>query len=137
MREGPAVGDPGGGAAPDRVLVLDGHDAVVAGLGDAFGADHVLLTTFPDERVPALENCWSRPGTHARIPVPDPGQAIEVSRLLWKSGKMLAARDHLDPESDTHPILYPAPREAGLRTSVIVPLGHGDRPFGIIWLAGE
>ena len=112
-------------------------DAVVSGLGDAFGADHVLLTTFPDERVPALENYWSRPGTSARIPVPDPSQAFEVAKLLWESGKMLAARDHLDPESDSHPILYPAPREAGLRTSVIVPLGHGDRPFGIIWLAGE
>ncbi len=112
-------------------------DAVVSGLGEAFGADHVLLATFPDERVPALENSWSRPGTSARIPAPDQGQAFEVAKLLWENGKMLAARDHLDPESDTHPILYPAPREAGLRTSVIVPLGHGDRPFGIIWLAGE
>lgn len=112
-------------------------DAVVSGLGDAFGADHVLLTTFADERVPALENCWSRPGTSAQIPVPNPEQAGQVARLLWGNGKMLAARDHLDPDCDTHPILYPAPREAGLRTSVIVPLGHGDRPFGIIWLAGE
>lgn len=112
-------------------------DAVVSGLGDAFGADHVLLTTFPDERVPELANTWSRTGTSARIPVPDPDQAAQVARLLWENGKMLAAPDHLDPESDTHPMLYPAPREAGLRTSVIVPLGHGDRPFGIIWLAGE
>ena len=112
-------------------------DAVVAGLGDAFGADHVSLTTFPDERVPELTNSWSRPGSVASIPVPDPEQAAAVADLLWDNGKMLAARDHLDPECDTHPILYPAPRAAGLRTSVIVPLGHGDRPFGIIWLAGE
>ncbi|WP_312178580.1 ATP-binding protein [Arthrobacter sp.] len=112
-------------------------DAVVAGLGDAFGADHVSLTTFPDERVPELTNSWSRPGSVASIPAPDPAQAAAVADLLWDNGKMLAARDHLDPECDTHPILFPAPRSAGLRTSVIVPLGHGDRPFGIIWLAGE
>ena len=112
-------------------------DAVVSGLGDVFEADHVLLTTFEDERVPALENRWSRPGTTASIPVPDPAQAAQVAKMLWENGRMLAARDHRDPDCDTHPILYPAPRVAGLRTSVIVPLGHGDRPFGIIWLAGE
>ncbi|MCC3299579.1 ATP-binding protein [Arthrobacter caoxuetaonis] len=112
-------------------------DAVVSGLGGVFGADHVALTTFPDERVPELLTSWSRPGTRAAIPAPDPGQAIEVAEMLWENGRVLAARDHWDPECDTHPILHPAPREAGLRTSVIVPLGHGDRPFGIIWLAGE
>lgn len=112
-------------------------EAVVSGLGDAFGADHVLLTIFPDERVPELKNTWSRPGAAASIPAPDPEQAAAVADLLWDSGKMLAARDHRDPECDTHPILHPAPLAAGLRTSVIVPLGHGDRPFGIIWLAGE
>ncbi|MBD7996576.1 GAF domain-containing protein [Arthrobacter sp. Sa2CUA1] len=112
-------------------------EAVVSGLGDAFAADHVLLTIFPDERVPELGNSWSRPGAAASIPVPDPAQAAAVAEMLWDNNTMLAARDHLDPECDTHPILHPEPRNAGLRTSVIVPLGHGDRPFGIIWLAGE
>lgn len=112
-------------------------EAVVSGLGDAFRADHVALTTFPDERVPELLTSWSRPGSRCAIPAPDPELAAEVAEMLWDSGKILAARDHQDPDPDVHPILHPAPRDAGLRTSVIVPLGHGDRPFGLIWLAGE
>ena len=109
-------------------------EVVVQGLGATFEADHVLLMTFLDERVPELHLAWSREDADGSIP-PLAGQApAELAETLWARGRGLPVEDHAQPASEPVP-LSPAALAAGLRTSLIVPLGHGDRAFGLIWLA--
>ncbi|MCC9206307.1 ATP-binding response regulator [Arthrobacter sp. zg-Y769] len=111
-------------------------EVVVHGLGATFEADHVLLVTFPDERVPELTLAWSREETTGSIPALDAHSAGELAGTLWERSRGMAVEDHGQPADEPVP-LSAASRAAGLRTSVIVPLGHGDKAFGLLWLAGE
>ncbi|KAD3514915.1 response regulator [Arthrobacter yangruifuii] len=113
-------------------------EVLVHGLGATFEADHVLLVTFPDERVPELTLAWSREGTGSAGMPPLSGHAAgELAETLWESGRALAVEDHAQPADELPLPISAAARGAGLRTSVIVPLGHGDKAFGLLWLAGE
>ncbi|MCQ1947477.1 ATP-binding protein [Arthrobacter sp. zg-Y1116] len=111
-------------------------EVVVHGLGATFEADHVLLVTFPDERVPELALAWSREETSGGIPSLNAHTAGELAEMLWERGRGMAVEDHGQPADEPVPISAES-RAAGLRTSVIVPLGHGDKAFGLLWLAGE
>ncbi|UWX97653.1 ATP-binding protein [Arthrobacter zhaoxinii] len=112
-------------------------EVVVHGLGATFEADHVQLVTFPDERVPVLTLAWSREGTTSGgMPELGAHTAGELAETLWERGRALAVEDHGQPGDEPLPISAAA-CAAGLRTSVIVPLGHGDQAFGLLWLAGE
>ncbi|MDN3905679.1 ATP-binding protein [Arthrobacter sp. YD2] len=112
-------------------------EVMVHGLGTAFEADHVLLVTFPDERVPELNLSWSRDGTVGAIPALAGHTAGELADRLWERGHALAVEDHRAPAGDEPVQLSPASAAAGLRTSLVTPLGHGDKSFGLLWLAGE
>ncbi|MDK1328166.1 ATP-binding protein [Arthrobacter sp. zg-Y1143] len=112
-------------------------EVVVHGLGETFQADHVFLMTFPDERVPELALSWSREGTTGSIPALAGSTAVELAEKLWARGRGLAVEDHRQPDGDEPVPLSPASLAAGLGTSMIVPLGHGDKAFGLVWLAGE
>ena len=112
-------------------------EVVVHGLGATFEADHVLLVTFPDERVPELSLAWSREGTAGHIPPLAAHAAGELADTLWARGRGLVIDDHRQPAGGEPVPLSPAALAAGLRTSMIMPLGHGDKAFGLLWLAGE
>ncbi|MCQ1956908.1 ATP-binding protein [Arthrobacter sp. zg-Y826] len=111
-------------------------EVVVHGLGATFEADHVLLVTFPDERVPELALTWSREDTSGGIPALNAHTTGELAETLWERGRGMAVEDHGQPADEPVSISAES-RTAGLRTSVIVPLGHGDKAFGLLWLAGE
>ena len=112
-------------------------EVVVHGLGATFEADHVLLVTFPDERVPELTLAWTRDGAEGYIPPLAGHPAGELAESLWTRGRALAVEDHGQPTGDEPVPVSPAALAAGLRTSLIVPLGHGDKAFGLLWLAVE
>ena len=112
-------------------------EVVVHGLGDTFEADHVLLVTFPDERVPELTLAWSRDGAAGYIPPLAAHPAGELAEALWARGRALAVEDHGRPAGDEPVPLSAAALAAGLGASLIVPLGHGDKAFGLLWLAVE
>lgn len=108
---------------------------VVSGLGETFAADHVRLETFPDERVPELSTAWNRGGEEPGIAPMTQDAAQELCSQLWERGQVLRVEDHncaVDAGSVTL-----GEAGAGLRTSVIAPLGHGDRIFGYIRIAGS
>ncbi|MDM7990806.1 ATP-binding protein [Arthrobacter sp. zg-Y877] len=112
-------------------------ELVVHGLGATFEADHVRLVTFPDERVPELSLAWAREETAGGIPELSGHAAGELAESLWERGRALAVEDHhAQPGSEPDPISTVS-LAAGLRTSMVVPLGHGDKAFGLLWLAGE
>ena len=112
-------------------------EIVVRGLGATFAADHVRLVTFPDERVPELTRQWNRrPGTTS--PELDIAEAERLAGRLWDHGRLLTVEDHGNEGPDNVPAaVSAAAAAAGVRTSVIVPLGHGDKAFGLIWISGR
>ena len=111
-------------------------EVVVQGLGATFEADHVLLMTFPDERVPELTLSWSREGAAGTIPSMAGHAAGELAEVLWERGHALTVEDHRHPVREEPVPLSAAAASAGLRTSLLTPLGHGDKAFGLLWLAG-
>ena len=112
-------------------------EVVVHGLGSTFEADHVLLVTFPDERVPALSLSRSRTGTTGSIPPLGAHLSGELADSLWERGRAMVVEDHRSPAGGEPVPVSSASAAAGLRTSLITPLGHGDKAFGLLWLAGE
>lgn len=107
----------------------------VQGLGETFGACHVRMGTFPDERVPELEAAWNRAAGAADLPRIPPGEAIALSSSLWDRDAVLQVEDHHSPD-DTDSTLFPGGVPANLRTSVFAPLAHGDQVLGYVWIAG-
>ncbi|MBO0898213.1 sensor histidine kinase [Arthrobacter sunyaminii] len=107
----------------------------VQGLGEAFGACHVRIETFQDERVPEVAASWSMIGGTAGLPRLPLTETTVLSSSLWDREAVLRIEDHLcsdDPESD----MFPARVPAAVRTSVFAPLGHGDQVLGYVWIAG-
>ena len=112
-------------------------EIVVRGLGATFAADHVLLVTFPDDRVPELTRQWDR-RAGAAAPELDVAEAARLAGGLWDHGRFLTIEDHDSDGADNVPAAVgTTAAAAGLRTSVLVPLGHGDKAFGLIWIAGR
>lgn len=115
---------------PERMVAL-----VVRGLGETFGACHVRIDTFPDERGPELSASWSRTQPAdglPRIPLP---AAVDLCSSLWDRETVLRVEDHRTvDEPDGEVLTAAAPAE--LRTSVLAPLAHGDQLLGYLWIAG-
>ncbi|WP_104104969.1 ATP-binding protein [Arthrobacter sp. 08Y14] len=107
----------------------------VQGLGEAFGACHVRIETFQDERVPEVAASWSMTSGTAGLPPLPLAETSILSSSLWDREAVLRIEDHLcsdDPESG----MFPARVPAAVRTSVFAPLGHGDQVLGYVWIAG-
>ncbi|HEX2245982.1 MAG TPA: ATP-binding protein, partial [Arthrobacter sp.] len=111
-------------------------EQVIAGLSETFGADRSWIRTFGDERVPALELGWDSDGINASGPALPIAEAERLAAMLWEDETVLAVPDHEGAELPDFDALSKAAGEDGLRTSVVVPLGHGGKPFGLLWLAG-
>ena len=111
-------------------------EVVVQGLVHAFEADHAVLLTFPDERVPQLSLAFSREHAAGTAPLLS-GTAVEdFARRLWADGRVASVEDHLRPAEEPEP-LQEAALAAGVRASVFLPLGHGEASFGMLWLAAS
>ena len=110
-------------------------DYVVTGFGETFGADHVWLTTFEDERVPAITAQWSRPGLDPLPvgPLEDEAAARSTADLLWARAEVLTTDG-----SDGSIRLPKSLEDLHAKASVVVPDGgrklvpghYVDRPAG-------
>ncbi|MCC3270700.1 GAF domain-containing sensor histidine kinase [Arthrobacter gengyunqii] len=107
----------------------------VQGLGETFGACHVRIETFPDERVPELTASWSLADDAAGLPSLPLAEAKTLSTSLCERDDILRVEDHSSPD-DPDRAVFPAGVPAQLRTSVFAPLAHGDQVLGYVWIAG-
>lgn len=110
-------------------------DHVVAGFGRTFKADHVLLTTFQDDRVPPITASWTRPGL-GRLPqeaLPEEESARRTADLLWARAETLSI-DGSEEDSKAGETTGAA-RLAGAASTLAVPMGEGNSSLGIIWIA--
>ncbi|PNI08150.1 histidine kinase [Arthrobacter sp. AFG7.2] len=105
---------------------------VVAGFGRTFKADHVLLSTFEDTRVPRINAAWSRTGLD-----PLPGQAFpddqyerQTADRLWAEAGTLSTGGTEEPAAGG----APAPGIANAASALAVPMGEGSTSLGIIWI---
>ena len=107
-------------------------EVTVRGLVEAFAADHAVLVTFPDDRVPELSLDFSREAAPGRAPdLRSPG-VEELAGQLWDEGQVLSVDDHAGRADEP---LREAAAAAGTRASVFLPLGHGGAVFGLLWLS--
>ncbi|MCW2131444.1 ATP-binding protein [Arthrobacter sp. VKM Ac-2550] len=111
-------------------------EQVIAGLSETFGADRSWIRTFGDERVPTLEMGWDSDGISASAPALPTEEAERLAAMLWEDERVLAVPDHDGAELPDLESLNKAAGKDGLKTSVVVPLGHGGKAFGLLWLAG-
>lgn len=111
-------------------------EQVIAGLSETFGADRSWIRTFGDERVPTLEMGWDRDGINASAPALSTEEAERMAAMLWEDETVLAVQDHDGAELPDCESLSRAAGKDGLKNSVVVPLGHGGKAFGLLWLAG-
>ena len=111
-------------------------EQVIAGLSETFGADRSWIRTFGDERVPALEMGWDSDGINASAPALPADEAERLAAMLWEDETVLSVPDHDGAELPDCESLRNAAGKDGLKTSVVVPLGHGGKSFGLLWLAG-
>ncbi|WP_083875031.1 ATP-binding protein [Arthrobacter nitrophenolicus] len=115
---------------------------VVAGFGRTFKADHVLLATFEDERVPRITATWDAPGLQPLPPgvLPDGKEAHRTADLLWAGAETMSTDA---PETDDPPAEGARTGEGGGTASglsstfstLAVPIGEGNSSLGIIWIA--
>jgi two-component system, OmpR family, phosphate regulon sensor histidine kinase PhoR len=111
---------------------------VIAGLGEAFGVEHSWIVTFGDERVPEQALGWSADGIRGATPALAEDAVRPLAAQLWEDATVLAVPDHRDPAlaPSCDPLAESAARD-GLRSSLIVPLGHGASAFGLLWLGSD
>lgn len=109
-------------------------DHVVAGFGRTFRADHVVLATFEDPRVPPIVATWRRPGLpelgHDALPGEE--EARQLADALWAGTETLSADGH---EAQGRPHQKPTATVAGAVSTLAVPIGEGNSSLGIIWIA--
>lgn len=107
---------------------------VVSGFGRTFKADHVVLATFEDHRVPVITATWHRQGL-AELPadaVPGEDEARATADALWAGTETLSADgNETEPRADERP----ARAVAGAASTLAVPIGEGNSSLGIIWIA--
>ena len=107
---------------------------VVSGFGRTFKADHVVLSTFEDPRVPVITAKWHRQGL-VELPegaLPGEDEARAAADALWAGAETLSA-DGTEPESRAAE--KPARAIAGAASTLAVPIGEGNSSLGIIWIA--
>jgi signal transduction histidine kinase len=109
---------------------------VVAGFGRTFKADHVVLATFEDHRVPVITATWHRRGL-AELPadaLPREEEARATADMLWAGTETLSA-DGNEPAARSEARPGPGPAIAGAASTLAVPIGEGNSSLGIIWIA--
>lgn len=109
---------------------------VVAGFGRTFKADHVVLATFEDHRVPVITSRWHRRGL-AELPadaLPREEEARATADMLWAGTETLSA-DGNEPAARSEARPGPGPAIAGAASTLAVPIGEGNSSLGIIWIA--
>lgn len=109
---------------------------VVAGFGRTFKADHVVLATFEDHRVPVITARWHRRGL-AELPadaLPREEEARATADMLWAGTETLSA-DGNEPAARSEARPGPGPAIAGAASTLAVPIGEGNSSLGIIWIA--
>lgn len=109
---------------------------VVAGFGRTFKADHVVLATFEDHRVPVITAGWHRRGL-AELPadaLPHEEDARATADMLWAGTETLSA-DGNEPAARSEARPGPGPAIAGAASTLAVPIGEGNSSLGIIWIA--
>ncbi|MGX5715798.1 ATP-binding protein [Arthrobacter sp. MAHUQ-56] len=109
-------------------------DHVVSGFGRTFRADHVVLATFEDPRVPPIMATWRRPGLPelGQDALPGEEEARHMADALWAGTETLSAEGH---EAQGRPHEKPAATVAGAVSTLAVPIGEGNSSLGIIWIA--
>ena len=107
---------------------------VVSGFGRTFKADHVVLCTFEDHRVPAITATWHRPGLSELPPgaLPCEDEARATADALWAGTETLSADGG---DTDARDDDKPAPAVAGAASTLAVPIGEGNSSLGIILIA--
>ncbi|NUS35859.1 MAG: histidine kinase [Pseudarthrobacter sp.] len=107
---------------------------VVTGFGRTFHADHVVLTTFEDPRVPPILAAWRGPGLAelAGDAFPGEDEARQLADALWAGTETLSADGH-ETQAGPHDRLPTA--IAGAVSTLAVPIGEGNTSLGIIWIA--
>ncbi|TQJ34768.1 signal transduction histidine kinase [Arthrobacter sp. SLBN-122] len=109
---------------------------VVAGFGRTFKADHVVLATFEDHRVPLITASWDRWGL-AELPaeaLPREDEARATADALWAGTETLSA-DGNESAARSEAKPGPGPDIAGAASTLAVPIGEGNSSLGIIWIA--
>jgi signal transduction histidine kinase len=107
---------------------------VVAGFGRTFKADHVRLTTFEDERVPAITATWTRPGLEPLEgkALPDEESARQTADMLWAVAETLSSEGSEEDARTGEPAGI---KRLGPAASLLaVPMGEGSSSLGIIWV---
>ncbi|MFF2346687.1 ATP-binding protein [Pseudarthrobacter sp. NPDC058119] len=107
---------------------------VVSGFGRTFKADHVVLSTFEDHRVPVITARWHRQGL-AELPqgaLPGEDEARATADALWAGTETLSADG---TETEARAEEKPARAIAGAASTLAVPIGEGNSSLGIIWIA--
>ncbi|WP_306629184.1 ATP-binding protein [Arthrobacter sp. B1I2] len=107
---------------------------VVSGFGRTFKADHVVLATFEDHRVPVITASWHRRGL-AELPagaLPREDEARATADALWAGTESLSADGN---EAVARSEAKAAPAVAGAASTLAVPIGEGNSSLGIIWIA--
>lgn len=107
---------------------------VVSGFGRTFKADHVVLATFEDHRVPVIMAAWHRQGL-VELPkdaLPGEDEARATADALWAGTETLSSDGN---ESEPRADEKPARAVAGAASTLAVPIGEGNSSLGIIWIA--
>lgn len=107
---------------------------VVSGFGRTFKADHVVLSTFEDHRVPVITAKWHKEGL-AELPpgaLPGEDEARATADALW-AGTETPSADGTETEARAEE--KPARAIAGAASTLAVPIGEGNSSLGIIWIA--
>jgi signal transduction histidine kinase len=109
---------------------------VVSGFGRTFKADHVILATFEDHRVPVITARWHRRGL-AELPadaLPREEEARAAADALWAGTEPISS-DGSEPVARSEAKPGPGPAIAGAASTLAVPIGEGNSSLGIIWIA--
>jgi two-component system, OmpR family, phosphate regulon sensor histidine kinase PhoR len=111
---------------------------LIRGLGEAIGADRVVLHTFADDRVPQLTAQWHSDRMSA---LPDTlGKELDPARTfvdrLWETARTVRISDHASYRSSpAGQLLTAAALDAGVKASVVAPVGDINSSFGLLWVA--
>ena len=109
---------------------------VVSGFGRTFKADHVVLATFEDHRVPVITARWHRRGL-PELPadaLPREEEARAAADALWAGTEPISSEgSEAVTRSEAKP--GPGPAIAGAASTLAVPIGEGNSSLGIIWIA--
>ncbi|WP_294569724.1 ATP-binding protein [uncultured Arthrobacter sp.] len=108
----------------------------LAGLGRALGSDSVFLQIFPDDRVADLSSHWSSADADP-MEVPSlahSGRAKALALRLWESSTGERFPPAEESASAGTSVFEDLEDLSGITSGVVVALGEGTTPFGLVWL---